>query len=230
MPVSYSFEATYEVSFLKPFFSVAGKLPLLAKDLYDQFSPRYFIAPPNIRALNAMTYGDLLLEISLFGGAGTIRIFGDRYSVAFTGLRTDEDADIFADCIELAEAAIKSTEGVPDEDRTTVNVDYKFEIAPDATAVGTSYTNKVTSISKPLDLTGLPSTRVNRMLLLELINAEDDWSCIVRSGTSARVETELLVNFFAIYPSSSTIKTVAQKKDHMRLLTNSISDLLGLAD
>lgn len=227
-PKAITFDIKYEVRLHQPFFAVGGKgVSSLLKAVYEGISPRYYIASSGLRGHYASTFADLVAEITLFNGIGTLSIFGDRYSFSISNLRSDADIDTFVDCVKLGEKALSGIVDFPQTASSSIAVESKVEL-DDASPPGMSFSNDIVTWTKQPEFQDLGNPRLNRILQTELISDEQGWTCLLRVGTAEQFAKELLLSFFFVYSEESALKSIDQKREQVGMLIERVATFVGI--
>ena len=227
-PKGITFDIRYEVRLQQPIFALGtGGVPSILKAVYEGISPRYYIASSGLRGHTASTFADLVAEITLFNGIGTLSIFGDRYTFSVSNLGSDADIDTFVDCVNLGEKALSGIVDFPQTVGSSIAVEGKVEL-DDASPPGMNFANEIVTWTKQPEFQDLGNPRLNRILQTELISDEQGWTCLLRVGTAEQFPKELLISLFFVYSEATTLKSIDQKREHVGLLFERVARFVGI--
>lgn len=227
-PKAITFDINYEVRLQHPLFALgAGGTTMALKKVYEEISPRYYIASSSLRGHNASTFADLIGEVTLLNGASKLSIFGDRYAFSLVDRRDASDVDIFVDCIQLGEKALEGIQDFPQKADSSISFEIKFELN-DEHATGTEFSNSIVAWTRQPDFRDLGNLRANHILLTELTSEDQGWTCLLRAGTGAKFPKELLLSFFLTYSEKTVLQSLDQKRQQIEILFERVTTFLGI--
>lgn len=220
-------KVTYDVEFASPAFDLPTRNTNVLKALYETIYPRFPINPRDMRVAEGNVLSDVHVRVTLFNGNGVIDVAGDKMSLAFNNLKTEEDLTICRDCISLSEEALQQS--LPDVSVRTVTIKPTLflELKGGEQNSGKHLSRLLKSSIQP-DLSAFGSPVQYPGVNLEVENSAEGWNAIFYAFRDRTKASSLILSCHAAYQANGKVRGLENRVNHMEQLLKIFLDSIDL--
>lgn len=217
----------YDVVFVTPSFELARNLPNVLAVFYDSLSSRFAIPPKDMEGFGGTALSDVRARVRLFNDYGTLELFVDRFSASFRSMRTEAEFDVVRDCIQLADAGVRSA--LPDiRYRSASFRTSTWWVVPEGVEAATRLVRGFVSDSALKKDIGLGLHLGSTTTRWKLRNEAELWSVEFMIEPSVVPDSQLFIDWTVTFDEGGALASLPQQMQHCRMVLEYLLGYLGL--
>jgi hypothetical protein len=217
----------YDVVFVTPSFELARNLPNVLAVFHGSLSGRFPIPPKDMEGFGGTALSDVRVRVRLFNDSGTLELLVDRFSASFRSMRTEQDLAVVKDCIQLADAGVRSA--LPDiRYRSASFRTSTWWVVPEGVEAATRLVRGFVSDSALKKDIGLGLHLGSTTTRWKLRNEAELWSVEFMIEPSVVPDSQLFIDWTVTFDEGGALASLPQQMQHCRMVLEYLLGYLGL--